>query len=670
MATQSRAWSENTGRLVKALCLLILCLIPASAFPDNAGQAGSALGNTVLQRFGSPEGVNQAIAAPFTSSDMPMRTLDGAKSFSAQLLCPSSRKFIEVIIQPTSSGDLSSVIINQDIDMDGNTDNVFSVPFPVSGICANGVISCDAGTWGNCRYFRWEADSSARIGLVATAISNLGGCYCINASCGNNLAQGNMTTVLKDLGGGVAGAVQAVNRKFAVTDVKQEGPVITYYGEDSGQCSRNPGTYGSTSPEQYYNPGSDSGLAGAKDMDRISQSNDPESYYSLITNSQAAQVEQGDFRPCPIIRNILVTTVMHCSSPGDALDTPSNSCAINDLGPYPRTLKTHDGGGSAGCYFPQPGGVSSFGGAIDIGNALCGDPHGGVVKNARIRYRCGGSESIVYSSEYQTATITCPSGDLEWIEGWYYASNVNHIDCPEGYTDALCNGLCCRKPADMSDIVEEVEDNRCRAYESDSLCRLRDEKVDGVYTINNFVSTTLQPFRSCRTFTGHVANEVCRDWWRKDRTYFCKTSNPYNFDDTKKRLDSIQGSVSGSSRTLAYTDLRKNTDGSWSRDSVSTPLGSAMQNSSQGACDLACKTRKIKADTQAGKMGNKSQYQINTASYDFFYRLCRDGICPQGEGEEVVIGCGCLNGFNEATAVLSVLDAAGKDLTCTTGVTY
>jgi hypothetical protein len=135
-------------------------------------------------------------------------------------------------------------------------------------------------------------------------------------------------------------------------------------------------------------------------------------------------------------------------------------------------------------------------------------------------------------------------------------------------------------------------------------------------------------------------------------------------------MDSIHGSAAGNSGMLTYTDLRKNTDGSWSTDTVAYPLGSGFQVPLPGACDPACKTRKIKADTQAGKTGNKSQYQTNTASYDFFYRLCRDGSCPMGENEELVTGCGCLNDFSEAASVLSVLEAAGKDLICTTGASY
>ena len=666
-------WSRDTGRPVRVLFLLFLCFAPGivhAAGSGDPGQTGNDLGSAAVQKFGSPGSVNSEISVPMTSRDTPMRTLDGNKSFSAQLLCPSSRKFIEISIQVGGSGDLSHVTVSQDLDMDGNTDFVFSVPFPVSGVCANGIISCQAGTWGNCSYYRWSADASARVGLATAAISDLGGCYCVNASCGSNLVQGNLSTVLRDLGGGVSGAVQAVNRKYAVTDVKEEGSTITYYGQDAGQCSGSPGSYGSSSPEQYYSTGNDAGLANAKDAAQVSQAGDPASYYSLIANSQAAQESQGDYRQCSVIRNVTVTTVTGCSSPGDFLDPSLNGCTINDLSPYPRTIKTHDGGGGGSCYFSQPGSITSSGGSLYIGNYLCGDPHGGVVKNARIRFLCGGVQVIVYSREYETAAFSCASGDLAWIEGWYYTSNANHISCPAGYTDGLCNGLCCMKPADRTDVINDTVDNRCLAYETDPQCRLRDEQSDGVHTFNNYNPTTLSPLSSCRTFTGYLPHNVCRDWWRKDRTYICETPGQYDFTDTKRRVDAVYSSSSADSGSLVYTDLRKDAAGSWKTESVTSPLGAVTQGSSSDSCDQACKTKKLKSDTQAGKTGNKAQYQKSAAAYDFFYRLCRNGVCPTGDGEEVVNACGCLNDFSEAASVLSVLDAAGKDLICTTGARY
>ena len=666
-------WSRDTGRPVRVLFLFLLCFAPGlvhAAGSGDPGQAGNDLGSAAVRRFGSPGTVNSEISVPMTSRDTPMRTLDGNKSFSAQLLCPSSRKFIEVSIQVGGSGDLSQIAVSQDLDMDGNTDFVFSVSFPVSGVCANGIISCQAGTWGNCSYYRWNADSSARVGLATAAISNLGGCYCVNASCGSNLVQGNLSTVLRDLGGGVSGAVQAVNRKYAVTDVKEEGSTITYYGQDAGQCSGSPGSYGSSSPEQYYSTGNDAGLANAKDAAQVSQAGDPASYYSLIANSQAAQESQGDYRQCSVIRNVTVTTVTGCSSPGDSLDPSLNGCTINDLSPYPRTIKTHDGGGGGSCYFSQPGSITSSGGSLYIGNYLCGDPHGGVVKNARIRFLCGGVQVIVYSREYETAAFSCASGDLAWIEGWYYTSNANHISCPAGYTDGLCNGLCCMKPADRTDVINDTVDNRCLAYETDPQCRLRDEQSDGVHTFNNYNPTTLSPLSSCRTFTGYLPHNVCRDWWRKDRTYICETPGQYDFTDTKRRVDAVYSSSSADSGSLVYTDLRKDAAGSWKTESVTSSLGVVAQGSSSDSCDQACKTKKLRSDTQAGKTGNKAQYQKSAAAYDFFYRLCRNGVCPAGDSEEVVNACGCLNDFSEAASVLSVLNAAGKDLICTTGARY
>ncbi len=201
MAKRSMRWSRDTGQPVKFALLLFLCLVPWCVHAAEPGQAGTDLGNAATRKFGNPDSINREISVPMTSRDTLMRTLDGNKSFSAQLLCPASRKFIEVSIQVGGSGDISPVTVSQDLDMDGNTDFAFSVPFPVSGVCANGIISCQSGTWGNCSYFRWSADSSARVGLAAAAISDLGGCYCINASCGSNLVQGNLSTVLRDLGG-------------------------------------------------------------------------------------------------------------------------------------------------------------------------------------------------------------------------------------------------------------------------------------------------------------------------------------------------------------------------------------------------------------------------------------------------------------------------------------
>jgi len=122
------------------LALVLLAGSAHSAFAQDAVQAGSDLGSAVLQKYGSPEGIQTGISMPMTSSNTPMQTLDRSKSFSAQLACPSSSRFLEVLIQPSGTGDIATLLVSQDLDMDGSIDYSYSVPFPVSGICANGQL--------------------------------------------------------------------------------------------------------------------------------------------------------------------------------------------------------------------------------------------------------------------------------------------------------------------------------------------------------------------------------------------------------------------------------------------------------------------------------------------------------------------------------------------------
>ena len=121
---------------------------------------------------------------------------------------PNSQRFMEVLIQPGSTGDIDTFIVSQDTNFDGAPDYTFQVPFPVSGLCANGVITCDPGTWTNCRTYQWTSNTSGQASLKPVSTTALGGCFCINNSCGANLVFGNTQTIMNVIGGGVAGAIQ------------------------------------------------------------------------------------------------------------------------------------------------------------------------------------------------------------------------------------------------------------------------------------------------------------------------------------------------------------------------------------------------------------------------------------------------------------------------------
>ena len=141
MRMQSVRWSRNTA----VSLMMSVTLGSTSAFGIDGKTAGQNAGQSALSRFGSKNSVNSNISLPMTNSSNLMQTVNGATSFPATLNAPSSAKFLEVMIQPSGTGDLQQVIISQDLNTDGTIDNVHAVPSLVSGVCANGFISCNAG---------------------------------------------------------------------------------------------------------------------------------------------------------------------------------------------------------------------------------------------------------------------------------------------------------------------------------------------------------------------------------------------------------------------------------------------------------------------------------------------------------------------------------------------
>ncbi len=597
----------------------------ADVDPESAGRAA---GEMALSAYGSMEGFNQRISRPLTSDDTPMTTLDGSRSFNARLSCPSSERFLEVFIQVYPQGDVA-IITGQDTDLDGNIDYSYQVPFPVSGVCANGIISCDPGTWDNCRYYRWSTDGSGRIGVEEVYITELGGCYCINNDCGNNLVWSNLQTVLKDIGGGVVGSIQSYDPKYAVTDVSIQDTSITYYGQKSSQCT---GLQegGSTNPERYYD---DPGLMGSDTSAEIQeQSSDPQSIYSLV--SLQAERDPSEMRTCNIRRIVNYTG-------GKLYNLQFNTRLDDDCGLSWRwnswLVVTNRGE-----VYPAPVGYST----IEVSSP---SPD---IRISRVDLlNCG----------YEW----CPtvfSGDYGVTESWQRLWNWN---CDNGnFIDVrMLPGYTCDSTRD--EITEWVDD-QCSALENDDNCRLMEEVVDGVYTWRDFNPTGITPLPTCRTFVDDVCSvEVCRDWWMKERLYLCKTGESFDFSDVIQRTDVITDTLQDDTTTMYYMDMRMDESGEWIYEENTAGLSS---RDTFEDCQKACKTRVPVTDTQAGTTGHTGQKRTSTGSYEFFYRRCVDNVCPAGPGEEVVKDCQCISDFAEAASIMITLESASKDLICSSGV--
>ena len=224
------------------------------------------------------------------------------------------------------------VMVMQDTNLDGQMDYQYNMPFPVSGICGNGVIGCDVGTWNNCHYWQWVANTKGQLSIQQTDLTKMGGCYCINNSCGNNVAWSNLSLILKDLGGGATGAIMTANPKYSLTGVEINAAEITYYSQSLTEC----GTLNSqaaTNPANYYAGGqADSLINGAAQQEVGSEQTDPNSLYSVMNNAAQYHNALGQITQCKIIRNVTVTENATCPYGNAALSSDSTTCTENGNG--------------------------------------------------------------------------------------------------------------------------------------------------------------------------------------------------------------------------------------------------------------------------------------------------------------------------------------------------
>ncbi|BBD02463.1 hypothetical protein YGS_C2P0477 [Sphingobium sp. YG1] len=141
-----------------------------------AARAKSADSDALLGNYVTPGLAGQAIT-----------TVDTKKTFTPNLACQKSATLLELLAQPSATGDIGTLSISRDSDLDGSFDEALTVPVPTSGICANGIISCAPGSWDACRFFRWDTSTSGALKLSQVELTDLAGCYCVNNSCGSNL---------------------------------------------------------------------------------------------------------------------------------------------------------------------------------------------------------------------------------------------------------------------------------------------------------------------------------------------------------------------------------------------------------------------------------------------------------------------------------------------------
>lgn len=668
MRMRSKRWWTGIVAASFALALQtgVACGDEAESMAEGRG-SGQAAGQMIRSKFGSKDLLRQNILNPATSSGTPLRTLDDGTAFSGQMLFPSSKKFLEAFMQPGPTGDLATVIIGADLDFDGTTDYSYQVPFPVSGVCGNGVISCTPGTWSDCRRYIWQADPEGRISLQEDFYNRTGGCYCINSDCGSNLVWSNAKVVLQDLGGGIVGAMQQANPGFTVSDVNVEDTTIAYYGQDTTRTTGPDGTPSAASPVPPAQAAYLSAPLEIRDAAQntvAAQSGDAKSLYSLVSRMGTGQQRN----QCEIHKQVVIEEkTIH-----DVITPLGGTGSVQYCGPGCIDVvlgRIGDNYWSGNCtiferdfrfyiHFPELIKSATIIRAKwdDYMQVWIGDEKAWSGPNDNFPPETGGA------CELNTNWNRNPNQD---VTGYFQKHGevqakirVSVTDKGEGFAFIrvrLQDNLC------VSSIT--ILDG-CDALASRSDCTLQEEKVDGVYTYRNANPTSLAPLPSMRSIhQGNCSEDLLQDWWGKQRVYLCDAS-AYDFSDAKTRFGQVVGSLHEDGTSACYQDALK-VPGGWASTSESFDR---MPLPVHDECEKACKTRKSRLDSQVVLAGHSEQFQTDTASYDIVYHTCVDGRCPVEPGEEILKDCQCLNEFAEAASIIQMLRLAGQDTICSDGI--
>ena len=202
--------------------IVFFLLLATGLFADNTGNNTR---NYVVKNF------TNNIANPLTS-DTNFTTMDGKKTFKANISCGNSTKsFLEISYTGTSDINVS---VKLDKDLNGSKESLFNFN-GISGVGTNSIVKCNPNSWNNCKYYGFSYDGNS-LTLYEQSRFNAGGLYCINSSCGS-LATNNKVDILNSLGGAISSILSSYHNNFMVTKTSNTGTKIEYFGQDFSNCS-------------------------------------------------------------------------------------------------------------------------------------------------------------------------------------------------------------------------------------------------------------------------------------------------------------------------------------------------------------------------------------------------------------------------------------------------
>lgn len=642
----------------------ILALVVAMAAGADANRdRGKAAGQSVTNKWGTPQSFQDKAITPMASGEK-MSTIDNSQQFGAQVSCPGAKRFMQLTLIPSNTGDMDRMAVDLDANFDGTPDQHTTLTGPFAAMCDNGMVQCVPGSMNSCKYLRWKADSSG-VALnpysdssgMPNTIKDMGACYCFNNSCGNGLLLLNAKKILEDAGAGIALAMQATTPRFALSGSNM---IDTTSAEFFGQTS---GCGADQRPEQYYK---DTGALQAKGA---SNASDPDSTYNKILSSQTAAGHQSTTSSCQVNRSISMRSfwndsVITASFSGDGeIRSCGTGCMELVLG---RVGNNYLSGGcglyttSADVVVHRPELITSAVlTQVAFDDWLRFRLNGNILWNADANWtsepaRCG--ENGNRGSRAPNLDLAGYFRDTVPGSGFQLRQDTSWNDKGEGWAIIRI------QYGEDCDVESETVDNGCTAQENNTECSLRDEDVDGVTTIRGFSRTGLSPMPQTRDYAyGSCKRSITRAFFQKKRTYTCPAEpSPYSGEAAQKRYESIHGSFNPT--TGAYTDT-KYKDGSYS--SSSEKVNALPPPDARASCPMVCKTRKPRPGVAVGELGPQNKLNPNGVAHDYTYRSCTEtNACPLESGETVVSGCACRDNFGEAAAAMQTIRQVSQDSVC------
>lgn len=635
-----------------ATVLATLWSPPASAQSmEDRARAAAEAGRA---KSGDSEALQQNYVTPGLSGQQ-ITTVDNSRSFDPRIACQKTATLMEVLVQPGTTGDLSLIQVARDTDLDGVIDSRRTLPVPASGICANGIVSCRPGSWDQCRYFRWDTDATRNLKLSEVTMPELAGCYCINNSCGANLAWTNMPSLLGDLGGGMVGALTTADPRVGVAQAVIDGPMIRYIGAQSTACAGN-----AALPQTAYrsNPTSMKGDAFVASTGSA--------VFQALTGSPIGNGSTPQMRRCTIERQVTTQSVS------------ADDIVARVSGGYSEIR----GASSVDWLLGSPGNDSLKGGncrnfdfrlVLRVGEA-------DRIADARLtqlyfddwaQVRIDGQLVLADPASWTSAGV--PKSKCERDGTWHNYPNLDLKPYLTPGTHELWLRVAVGNEGEAFAQIHVELDTSCRSteqmvdlctgIEAEGRCALDSETVDGVQTFRNGVGTGLRPLPQTRLLgSGTCPVEITRDFFLKDRQYRCTIDGGQLPQPDLSRGAFI---LDHSTDTELHDRLRR-PDGSF--EETLRPFG-LPDRGDVPRCEAVCKTRAPRINTAAAPAGVVGDRQNDPASYDSFYHSCdAANRCPTGPGEEIVSACGCLDDFPEAVVMMQTVRLAGADLVCTRAV--